>query len=91
MGTLELGANTFARTMLPSAGSVKSSQLCGDANYSRARSEERPITRTTTLRKLRNFAFHSLLSVISAKKLNLNRDKFLIGKFLLTVHAFTFL
>lgn len=32
------------RTMLPPPGSVKSSQLCGDANYSRVRGEERPIT-----------------------------------------------
>lgn len=30
--------------MPPPPGSVKSSQLCGDANYSRVRGEERPIT-----------------------------------------------
>lgn len=43
--------HTMARIMLLAARSVKSSQLCGDANYSRVRIEERPLARTTTLHR----------------------------------------
>lgn len=64
--------------MLPPAGSVKSSQLCGDANYSRVRSEERPMTPHNHPSQTN---FESTLP-ISPRYIDqkMNRREFLIGK-----------
>lgn len=48
-----------ARTMQPAAKSAKSSQLCGDANYSRVHAEGEPPLHTTALSTLQSSILRS--------------------------------
>lgn len=51
---VRIGEHTTGRTMPLLTRSVKSSQLCGDANYSRVHAEEGSLARTTTLHGARS-------------------------------------